>query len=290
VCLFAGSVGVVGGRRHGPPRTTLNSVDSEERPSNNRDRRESAIAPVLPLGRWPRGSAPEEPMNQFPDSNTETTDLEPVSVEQEARRRFAAALELSRHGGPVPVVEDYLDSVPESARSWLREELESLEKGCPSQEGTVREDRDRETQPGSIPVEATLDYVPGAVPGVSQGDGLEPIGTVDYVSRDDPAFSVTPPAEVADRLDPTEASAKTDFRPSAPDDTERLGTRRKKVRGKIVPVPDTVAGYEILGVLGRGAMGVVYKARQPGLNRLVALKMILAGEHASERDLARFRS
>jgi len=48
-------------------------------------------------------------------------------------------------------------------------------------------------------------------------------------------------------------------------------------------------GFEVQGVLGRGGMGVVYLARQPGLDRLVAVKMILAGGHADVRERRRFQ-
>ena len=60
-------------------------------------------------------------------------------------------------------------------------------------------------------------------------------------------------------------------------------------RSGAAPTLPIIPGYTIEGELGRGGMGVVYKARQVKADRPVALKMILAGAHAGEQGVARFR-
>src|SRR5262245_13293181 len=50
-----------------------------------------------------------------------------------------------------------------------------------------------------------------------------------------------------------------------------------------------IPGYDVEQVLGRGGMGVVYRARHLSLNRPVAIKMLLSGSYAGPPEIERFR-
>ncbi|HEV3143691.1 MAG TPA: protein kinase [Gemmataceae bacterium] len=76
--------------------------------------------------------------------------------------------------------------------------------------------------------------------------------------------------------------------PALEDYLLRFPRYAEQLRTRLAKFPN-IPGYDILDEIGHGGMGVVYKARQSALKRLVALKMVLGGARTTPEQLARFR-
>jgi WD40 repeat protein len=120
-------------------------------------------------------------------------------------------------------------------------------------------------------------------------------------SRDPPATPPVTPGQETNLLAPADSSRQADSPAPEPVGLESgrtvaagpsddpLSVPPGTPAPRELPLP-AIDGYEVLGELGRGGMGVVYRARHVLLNRSCVLKMILAGDYADAHAVARFRA
>jgi len=124
-----------------------------------------------------------------------------------------------------------------------------------------------------------------APPGAPPTLAVAPDGAPTLALPTDPDATLPPPT-----LPPPEVFSPTDatLDPNDPRVQAFHAAAQKTSRGPTIATGASFGDYHLIEPIAKGGMGIVYKAKQRKLNRIVAIKMILAGQFADQADIDRF--
>lgn len=202
----------------------------------------------------------------------------PVAVLEEFREAWRRCWE----GGPRPLIATFLARVSVSDRPELLTALRSVEIEF------LRRLQLGDAAPGPEPsIAVTRGWKP-ALPAALLGPTDAAAVEMTLVRGEDPSDQVGAPpgTSPAAAVDGQSDGSSADTLVVTPGETPPVAHQGQPagLMGALRGLDD----YELLGELGRGGMGVVYKAREKNVNRLVALKIMMGGEYASADSIRRF--